>query len=205
MLMTTPRRLGWTINGSIAALAITGCLASAVLCQTTVLGFGGGCMTCGELIEADQLVVATGPPRHRPRIRLPKSQACCPAPVNVVNDCGPAGCGHGGCKLAGCLGAGPCGELIDAPGCCPESLCGHQQGPGDCRPHHGPTLPPPSSFYGYFRSANAYSDVWAGYAEETRQRHRNTDPHLRGTCDCRCQSCQGAALLVPACDCGCGR
>ena len=177
-------------------LAIASIALWALAGSPPASGFGGGCMTCGELIEVDQLVVAVPPPRPKLLSGL-RAKKCCPAPVNVVNDCR-----GGGCKLRRC-GATGCGELLAAAPCDCGSFCGKLPGASDCGPHRGPRLPAPSSFYGYFRSQNAYADVWAGYADETRMRHRNTDAHVHGRCDCHCSDCRGAELLDRAAPCDC--
>lgn len=108
-------------------------------------------------------------------------------------------CGSGRCGCSGFSGGcSSCGELVgrgSAP--CVE-------GKSECRPHHRPNLPPPSTFLDLFRSRNSYTDVWTGYADETRLRVRNRSPHLDGTWKCR-----GCGALVErsnsACGCGCGK
>jgi len=113
---------------------------------------------------------------------------------------GCSACSDGSCDGAGCkCQHGRC-----------EFGCGAMLGPGDvchlglseCRPHHPPTLPPPSSFLQYFRSRNSYSDVWAGYADETRHRWRNRSPYLHGTwMNPGCQGC--GQILEPRGHGGC--
>jgi hypothetical protein len=54
---------------------------------------------------------------------------------------------------------------------------------GRCGTHHGPALPPPSTFLQYFRSQPCYAGVWAGYQHEYQMRCQSRE-HLHGTCDC---------------------
>ncbi|EMI41397.1 hypothetical protein [Rhodopirellula sp. SWK7] len=118
------------------------------------------------------------------------------APTATINpyytpasaDCG---CDSGDCKKTSSCGCGGgCGELIDGGQGC------YCKGLSECRPHQRPVLPPPSSLLQIFRSRNSYSSVWAGYAEETRARCRNTSPHLLGTW----RTCDHGGLLEPACN-----
>lgn len=106
-------------------------------------------------------------------------------------------CDSGQCGGSGC-GCSSCGQLVD------RSSVHCIEGQSECRPHRRPNLPPPSTFLDLFRSRNSYTDVWAGYADETRLRVRNRSPHLDGTWRCR-----GCGALVErdnnACGCGCGR
>lgn len=108
-------------------------------------------------------------------------------------------CGSGRCGCSG-IGAGcsSCGDLVNRG----DAHC--IEGKSECRPHRRPNLPPPCTFLDLFRSRNSYTDVWAGYADETRLRVRNRSPHLDGTWKCR--GC--GALVEPtnnACGCGCGK
>ncbi|TWT97397.1 hypothetical protein [Neorhodopirellula pilleata] len=99
------------------------------------------------------------------------------------------------CRSNGCHSCGDgCGALISRA----ESGC--IEGQSECRPHQRPNLPS-STFLELFRSRNSYSNVWAGYAEETRLRVRNRSPHLDGTW--RCNGC-GALLEPNQVGCGCG-
>ncbi|KLU03574.1 putative signal peptide protein [Rhodopirellula islandica] len=117
-------------------------------------------------------------------------------------------CGLGGkLKGLGSKGCNTCGEIVE--GC--QSGC--NVGLSECRPHRAPTLPPPSSMLEYFRSRPSYSGIWAGYAEETRNRCRNKSPHVLGTCDClgcRTGGYQSGNCATGSCGpvsptaCGCG-
>lgn len=119
------------------------------------------------------------------------SDCGCGAPSHDGAGCGPAsGCRT--CPPQRCNGG--CGELITRA----ESGC--FEGKSECRPHQLPNLPT-STFLDLFRSKNSYSNVWAGYAEETRLRVRNRSPHLDGTW--RCNGC-GAMLEPNQVGCGCG-
>ena len=120
-------------------------------------------------------------------------------PHGKPNDCG---CGSASC-------AGDCGTPASRgsrscdDGCGPlvsRAECGCIEGKSECRPHQRPNLPS-STFLQLFRSRNSYSNVWAGYAEETRLRVRNRSPHLDGTW--RCNGC-GALLEPKQVGCGCG-
>ncbi|EMI52393.1 hypothetical protein [Rhodopirellula sallentina] len=103
-----------------------------------------------------------------------------------ASDCG---CDSGSCSKPSCGCGSGCGELVNGADC-------HCKGLSECRPHYRPTLPPPSSLLQMFRSRNSYSAVWAGYAEETRNRCRNKSPHLLGTW----QTCDHGGLIEPACN-----
>lgn len=123
------------------------------------------------------------------------------------SSCGDGGCDGGtscdgpGCRTRPCrtrpsCGV-PCGEILD--GCAVGHLC-----LPECRPHHAPKLPPPSTFLQYFRSRNSYSDVWAGYNDETRSRLRNRSPYLVGpqTCQSGCGACAHGACAAGGCATG---
>jgi len=81
-----------------------------------------------------------------------------------------------------------------------RGLLGHHRGdescdsPYECRPHHRPTLPPPSSMIQYFRSRNANSDIWAGYEKEAQEREDHHYRHVRGDCDCHDKSQRESCL-----------
>jgi hypothetical protein len=147
-------------------------------------------------IPTDLYHVAT--PTENPYATVPQSDCGCDSP-----SCDGASCG-GSCRTVGCAGRGlgcgctSCGELLTQG----DIYC--LRGQSECRPHRRPNLPPPSTFLDLFRSRNSYTDVWAGYAEETRLRVRNRSPHLDGTWKCR-----GCGALVEshnhACGCGCDR
>ncbi|EMI28045.1 hypothetical protein [Rhodopirellula europaea] len=108
-------------------------------------------------------------------------------------------------KGLGSKGCNTCGEIVE--GC----QAGCNVGLSECRPHRAPALPPPSSMLEYFRSRPSYAGIWAGYAEETRNRCRNKSPHVLGTCDCLgcqtggCQSgnCGTASPAPGGCQSGC--
>lgn len=121
------------------------------------------------------------------------NQGCSGQGCESTGACGSAG--RCGCETGGCQScSGGCGELISR---C-ESGC--PEGKSECRPHQRPNLPS-STFLELFRSRNSYSNVWAGYAEETRLRVRNRSPHLDGTW--RCNGC-GAMLEPNQVGCSCG-
>ncbi|MCC9644895.1 hypothetical protein LOC71_21675 [Rhodopirellula sp. JC740] len=95
-----------------------------------------------------------------------------------------------------------CGEIVE--GC----QAGCNVGLSECRPHQAPALPPPSSILEYFRSRPSYSGIWAGYADETRTRCRNTSPHVIGNCDCtgghaHGHGCQNGGCQLGNCQSGC--
>ena len=119
---------------------------------------------------------------ENPYVEMPSQQEAGSCPTCEKGACdGPAcGCKHRGCRSC-------CGQLLSPGDVGPVGL-------SECRPHHPPTLPPPSSLLEYFRSRNSYSDVWAGYAEETRLRCRNRSPHLNGTW--MHPGCQGCGQLL---------
>ncbi len=71
-----------------------------------------------------------------------------------------------------------------------------------CRPHHAPSLPPPSTFLQYFRSDDCYSDVWNGFAAERQKRCEHCHKHIHGTCDC---FSKGHGHCTGHCGCGCDR
>lgn len=56
--------------------------------------------------------------------------------------------------------------------------------PYECRPHHRPNLPPPSTSLEVFYARNGSSNLWAGYAKEAQQRDDRYMKHVHGTCDC---------------------
>jgi len=121
------------------------------------------------------------------------SDACDCGVANCDGRCDPGAarqCGSGGCQ--------PCGDRCGALVSRADSGC--LVGKSECRPHQRPNLPS-STFLQLFRSRNSYSNVWAGYAEETRLRVRNRSPHLDGTW--RCNGC-GAMLEPNQVGCGCG-
>ncbi|MEM9366875.1 MAG: hypothetical protein AAGD07_12850 [Planctomycetota bacterium] len=104
-------------------------------------------------------------------------------------------------NVKSCLQCKTCGILL-TPVHCKTGTKQNILGESDCRPHTPPCLPT-SSFLQYFRSKPAYANIWSGYAEETRSRCRNTDPHLHGYVgEKKCQdSCECGLLLND--DCGC--
>ncbi|MFG0264078.1 MAG: hypothetical protein ACF8AM_02875 [Rhodopirellula sp. JB055] len=116
-------------------------------------------------------------------------------------------CGLGSkLKGLGSKGCNTCGEIVE--GC---QTC-RPVGLSECRPHRAPALPPPSTMLEYFRSRPSYSGIWAGYAEETRNRCRNKSPHVLENCDCvgsqhgGCQTgnCRtGGHAPGPVANCGC--
>lgn len=97
------------------------------------------------------------------------------------------------CKKRSC--GGGCGG-----GCALVDRC-EVRGLSECRPHHAPVLPAPGSFYQYFRSRNSYSDIWAGYADETRDRIRNNSAYLHGPQMGGCGAC--GELIEPGCQSAC--
>lgn len=108
--------------------------------------------------------------------------------------CGNTACQGGDCATRGGCSGG-CGELV------PREQLAHLEGESECRPHRRPLLPPPTTMLQLFRSKNTYSTVWAGYADETRDRMRNRSPHLNGTWN----ACDDGGLIEPGCTrCGPG-
>lgn len=65
--------------------------------------------------------------------------------------------------------------------------CGHQNAVGAMvMPYREPTLPAPSSLYGYFNSPPAYAHLWDTYPQEAAIRaarsHHATQPYARARC-----------------------
>lgn len=180
---STKRSSDNTLTGSYANDA-------SVSTHPVALGQSTDSYPMGEtVIDSDGYPEMISPPLSTASLHSNRSASGCGCPTG---HCGGKACRSGGCDHGGC---DQCGQML-APG-----QGGRIEGQSECRPHRRPNLPPPSTFLQMFRSRNSYTDVWAGYADETRLRVRNTSPHLNGTW--RCSGC--GAMLEPGCDmCGCG-